>query len=93
MLIKVDLEKAYDGLSWDFIEDTLERVGLPDSWIRNIMLCIRTVRMTICWNQKTLDLFKPTRGIRQGDLVSPFIFVLCMERLGHAINEVVQQGG
>ena len=93
MLIKFDLEKAYDRLSWDFIEYTLERVGLPDSWVRNIMQCVRTVRMTIYWNQKTLDLFKMTRGIRQGDPMSPYIFVICMERLGHAINEVVRQGG
>ena len=93
MLIKVDLEKAYDQLSWDFIEETLERVGLPDSWVYNIMRCIRTVRMTICWNLKTLDLVKPTRGIRQGDPMSLYIFVLCMERLGHAINEVERQSG
>ena len=47
MLIKVNLEKAYDRLSWSFIQDMLEQVGLPISWIRNIMHCVGNLRMAI----------------------------------------------
>ena len=68
MTIKIDLKKAYDHLSWAFIGDTLDLLGLPPSWVRN---------------GKKLKSFKPSRGIRQGDVISLYIFVLCMERLGH----------
>ena len=64
MLIKLDLEKAYDQLSWNFFHDTMVKVGLPPSWQRNIMHCIETVKLSIIWNGKNLEWFKPTRGIR-----------------------------
>ena len=70
MLIKVDLEKAYDRLSWDFIKDILIKVGFPDSWTINIMH-IEIVKMSILWNGYKLEGFKPPRGIRQGDAISP----------------------
>ena len=92
MLIKIDLEKAYDRLTWNCIRDTLEKTGLPHSWIWNSMHCIETVEMKITWNGKTLEGFKPSRGIRQGDPISLFLIVLCMERLGHVINKVVEEG-
>ena len=63
MLIKVDLEKAYDRLSWDYIRDTLEKVGLPTYWVRNIMKCEETSSMTIAWNGKNLASFKPFRPL------------------------------
>ena len=53
-MIKVDLEKAYDCLSWKCIRGTLDQVDLPSSWIRNIMHCIEIVRMSIIWNGMSL---------------------------------------
>ena len=47
MIIKVDLEKAYDRLSWPFIRDTLANLGLREKWTNNIMYCIETPRMAI----------------------------------------------
>ena len=52
MTIKIDLEKAYDRLSWSFIRDTLKEVELPSSWVNNIMHCVETPRMEIIWNNK-----------------------------------------
>ena len=92
MLIKLNLEKAYDRLSWNFIHDTVEKVGLSPSWQWNIMHCIETVKLSVIWSGKNLEWFKPTRGIRQGDPISPYLFVLCMKRLGHVINQVVLKG-
>ena len=81
MLIKVDLEKAYDRISSKFIKETLEKSELPYLWIKNIMYCVETIRMSVVWNGKPLKWFRPFRGIRQGDPISPYLFVLCMEQL------------
>lgn len=56
------------------------------------MTCIETPKMSIIWNGEQLEEFKPQRGIRQDDLISPYIFVLCMETLGHIINQSVLKG-
>ena len=91
MAIKVDLEKTYDRLSWEFIEETLAFVGLLTNFIRIIMECITSGSMQILWNGKLTESFKTSRGICQGDPISPYIFVLCIERLSHIINREVQQ--
>ena len=50
------------------------------------MSCVETVKLSLHWNGKKLEWFHPSRGTRQGDPISPYLFVLCMERLGHIIN-------
>lgn len=92
MVIKVDLEKAYDRLSWDFIRDTLAEVGFDNVWIRNLMMCIESPIMSILFNGKKLPCFFSERGIRQGDSISPYIFVLCIERLSHFIAQATSEG-
>lgn len=92
MILKIDLEKAYDWLSWTFIRDTLFEVGLSSDWVRNIIMCIQTSRLQVLWNGEKLQAFNPNRGLRQGDPLSPYIFVLCIERLSHIISAFVQEG-
>lgn len=83
--IKIDLEKAYDRLWWGFVVDTLKCFGIPNSWIELIYKCISTSSMRILFNRSMTEPFFPTRDIRQGDPLSPYLFVLCLERLGHII--------
>nr|KYP72147.1 LINE-1 reverse transcriptase isogeny [Cajanus cajan] len=91
MAIKIDLEKAYDRLNWTFIKETLTMIGIPLNLVELIWHCISSSSMQVLWNGETLPEFKPTRGIRQGDPLSPYIFVLCMERLFHLIEVAVCQ--
>ena len=60
MTIKIDLEKAYDRLYWDFIQETLELLGLPPFWVCNFMSYIETLTLSILWNGKKLESFKPS---------------------------------
>ena len=86
MLLKLDLEKAYDRIRWDFLADTLIAASFEECWINWIMAYVRDPSMTILWNGEKTKSFTPSRGLRQGDPLSPYLFVLCLERLCHMID-------
>lgn len=85
MTLKIDFEKAYDRLKWDFIRNTLYEMNFPIRMIEVILECISSPSMRILRNGEPTDKFIPSRGIRQGDPLSPYLFVLCMERLNQVI--------
>ncbi|KAG5531068.1 hypothetical protein RHGRI_025879 [Rhododendron griersonianum] len=88
MLIKLDLEKAYDRLEWGFIRQVLHFFNFPPLWINLIMSIISLSSMSILFNGSATDTFSPSRGIRQGDPLSPYIFILCVEYLSIQITLV-----
>jgi hypothetical protein len=90
--IKVDLAKAYDRTSWQFIYNTLMEVGYPNKWIDVVMTAITSVRTNVKWNGVRADFFNLQRGIRQGDPISPYLFVICMDKLSHLISHEVHVG-
>lgn len=92
MAIKVDLEKAYDRLRWDFVLSCLEELNFPHHIVSLIKACITSVNMQILWEGSATREFLPSRGIRQGDPLSPYLFVICMEKLAHIIQEEVSRG-
>jgi len=92
MAIKLDLEKAYDRLRWTFLKDTLAKMHLPELLIDVIMACVSSCTLNILWNGTPTKTFRPTRGIRQGDPLSPYLFVACMERLSQLIETQCLQG-
>ncbi|GLT46105.1 hypothetical protein SLA2020_198880 [Shorea laevis] len=92
MAIKIDLNKAFDSLEWDFIKNCLTHFDFPPLWIKMIMTCICTTSTTISINGSLSDEFYPSRGIRQGDPISPYIFILCMEYLSFLIEQKCNLG-
>ena len=86
MIIKIDLEKAYDRLEWSFVRILLNNIGFCQETIKLIMSYISSTSTSILFNGSKMEEFKPSRGIRQGDPISPYIFILCMEFLGALIN-------
>ena len=92
MTIKIDFEKAYDRLKWSFIRDTLVEMNFPLRLIEVIMECVTTASMRILWNGEKTESFTPSRGVTQGDPLSPYLFVLCMERLNQIIEEAIIAG-
>jgi ribonuclease HI len=90
--IKVDLAKAYDKLSWEFIWRVLIEIKFPEVLINVIMHAVTSVMTNVKWNGARSNYFKPQRGIRQGDPISPYLFVLCMDKLSHLILHSVSEG-
>lgn len=91
MAIKVDLEKAYDRISWEYMEHVLLDLQCPLDMVERIMGCVRTNTTNILWNGDKLEAFHTSRGLRQGDPISPYLFVLGMERLTHMILDRVHK--
>ena len=79
MALKLDLEKAYDRLEWPFIQETLEFFQMPPTLITLIMNMISLTRFHILWNGTPLREVAPSRGVKQGDPLSLYLFILCME--------------
>ena len=71
---KIDLEKAYDRKDWNFLRSTLHDFGFPSPIIRLIMYCVTSSRLSILWNGSRFEPFTPSRGLRQGDPMSPYLF-------------------
>lgn len=92
MAIKVDLSKAYNSLEWGFIRETLLGFNFPKKLVELIVDCICSLEISVLWNGEVTTSFRPSRGIRQGDPLSPYIFVLCMERLSRDIGIKVARG-
>lgn len=92
MIIKLDLAKAYDRMEWPFIINILHDLGVPPNAVELISACISSPTMSINWQGQNTTSFSPTRGLRQGDPISPYLFVLGMERFGHCIRDSLECG-
>ena len=89
MAAKIDLDKAYDKLAWSFIKFTLRFYHFPELVVNLILNCISSSLVSILWNGQTSLAFYPTRGIRQGNPLSPYIFILCLNHLSLALDQAL----
>uniref|UniRef100_A0A8I7BB66 Reverse transcriptase domain-containing protein n=1 Tax=Hordeum vulgare subsp. vulgare TaxID=112509 RepID=A0A8I7BB66_HORVV len=90
--VKADMSKAYDRVEWTFLEAMLSKLGFGTRWIALVMKCVTTVRYQIKINGTLTHQFRPSRGLRQGDPISPYLFVICAEGLSALLRHAEEQG-
>ncbi|GJU60452.1 putative RNA-directed DNA polymerase, eukaryota, reverse transcriptase zinc-binding domain protein [Tanacetum coccineum] len=89
LIFKVDFEKAFDSVSWKYLDFILGQLGFGDTWRLWIRECLCSARTSILVNGSPTAEFSLKRRLRQGDPLSPFLFILVMEGLHIAINDAI----
>ena len=86
--VKLDMAKAYDRVEWRYLESIMRALGFPESWCSLVMKCVTSVSFSVRVNGVFSEEFKPSRGIRQGDPISPYLFLLCSEGLSCMLKSI-----
>jgi hypothetical protein len=90
--VKIDMSKAYDRVEWSFLEEMMRKLGFDERWINRIMLCVSTVTYQFRVNGECTDSISPQRGLRQGDPLSPYLFLICAEGFSALLNKANEDG-
>ena len=88
----MDMSKAYDRVEWNFLSQVMTRLGFHTKWINWIMQCVTTVSYSYLINDSVYGAVSPHRGIRQGDPISPYLFILCGEVLSGLCRKAELEG-
>lgn len=86
MSIKLDMSKAYDRVSWDFLEQVMIKMGFDNKIVKLIVCYIKSIIFSVLINEKPHGNITPSKRFRQGDPLLPFIFLFCIEGLITLLN-------
>lgn len=86
-MLKVDIRKAFDTVCWDFVIKVLEAQQFPSMFVAWISESISSPRFSVAINGELAGLFQGKKGLRQGDSISPYLFIMLMEVLSLLLNK------
>nr|GEZ79538.1 RNA-directed DNA polymerase, eukaryota [Tanacetum cinerariifolium] len=92
LVFKVDFEKAYDSVRWVFLDDILRKFGFGEKWCKWIQSCLTSSRGSIILNGSPTEEFQFYKGLKQGDPLSPFLFILIIKSLHLSFQRVEDAG-
>ncbi|MDO7987362.1 reverse transcriptase domain-containing protein, partial [Sweet potato little leaf phytoplasma] len=90
--LKIDFSKAFDRIEWSFLKEIMLRLGFSSNWVDLILNCISFPCFSILINGEQKGNFHSSRGLRQGDPLSPYLFILVTEGLSHLISNANARG-
>ena len=87
MAVKLDISKVYDRVEWEFLERIMLRLGFPEQWVHLAMLIVRSAAYLVLIDSEPQGYITPSRGIKQGDPLSPYLFLFCAEGLSSLLKK------
>jgi hypothetical protein len=90
--LKLDMSKAYDRVEWGFLRRMTNKLGFEANWVEVVMNCVSTVTYRVRVNGELTEQIVPQRGLRQGDPLSPYLFLICAEAFSCLLNAAEESG-
>ncbi|KAH1150639.1 hypothetical protein GYH30_044590 [Glycine max] len=91
LVFKVDYERAYNSISWEFLSYMMTRLGFCQKWISWIENCLKSATVSVLVNGSPTNEFTPQRGLRQGDPLAPLLFNIAAEGLTGLMREALDK--
>ncbi|KAJ9564655.1 hypothetical protein OSB04_000621 [Centaurea solstitialis] len=91
LIFKADFAKAFDTLNWSFLDNILAQMGFGEKWRSWVKGCVGTAKVSVLVNGSPTSEFRMEKGVRQGDPLAPFLFILAAEGLNVAIQEAIRK--
>ena len=91
MAMMLDMSKMYDRVEWFYLVKIMEKLGFCEKWVPLVLECISTVSYSILVNGELRGDIRPSRGLRQGDPLSPYLFMLCSEGLNRMLQKATAE--